>query len=254
MLTGQNGILTRAQDAKTNTEIAEEKEAIGLAYNGVMAENRGNGVSSGQLQTELVSNGYNAKVTDNGDGTLNVFFEDSKNNYNVNDGTITKVEPLVAGLYDSNRNQIVSWDDLVNNYGLDISKNYSSSNLPTGYWKNPSSLYYILKNNSELSGGIILVVDDSIETIGQYALTTSQLISIQLPDNITSIGARAFSNCKSLTNITIPDNITSIGASAFSNCTSLTNITIPDSVTTIEEYVFSNCTSLTNITIPDSVL
>ena len=56
-LTGENGILTRAQDAKTNTEIAEEKEAIGLAYNGVMAENKGNGVSSGELEIELHNNG-----------------------------------------------------------------------------------------------------------------------------------------------------------------------------------------------------
>ena len=42
-LTGQNGILTRAQDSKTQTGIAEEKEAINLAYSGAVAEKRGTG-------------------------------------------------------------------------------------------------------------------------------------------------------------------------------------------------------------------
>ena len=40
-LTGENGILTRAQDAKEETEVAEEKEAIQLAYAGAVAEKRG---------------------------------------------------------------------------------------------------------------------------------------------------------------------------------------------------------------------
>ena len=39
-LTGQNGILTQAQNAKTETEVAGEKEAISLAYTGAMAEKK----------------------------------------------------------------------------------------------------------------------------------------------------------------------------------------------------------------------
>ena len=107
-LTGENGILTRAQDAKTDTEIAEEKEAIGIAYNGVMADNKGNGVSAGELQDELISNGYN--VTASGSNPITVKFNDSQRVYTVdnngnieisdgnedNDGT-TLVEMFIAG-------------------------------------------------------------------------------------------------------------------------------------------------------------
>ena len=102
-LTGENGILTRAQDAKINTEIAEEKEAIGLAYNGVMAENEGNGVTAGQLQIELRNNGYsNAEAIDNGDGTITVTFPDTKRKYVIDaDGNITgEVPPTTTGKTD----------------------------------------------------------------------------------------------------------------------------------------------------------
>ena len=92
-LTGENGILTRAQDAKTNTEIAEEKEAIGIAYNGVMADSLGTGVEAEKLQNELRSNGYtNATAVDNGDGTITVTF-DSGRSYTIDaDGNISDPE------------------------------------------------------------------------------------------------------------------------------------------------------------------
>ena len=107
-LTGENGILTRATDAKEQTEIAEEKEAIGLAYNGVMAENKGNGVSSGELEIELHNNGRtDAHAT--GENPITVTFDSGRsytvdNNGNIeisdgnedNDGT-TLVDMFIAG-------------------------------------------------------------------------------------------------------------------------------------------------------------
>jgi len=80
----------------------------------------------------------------------------------------------------------------------------------------------------------------------------STLISITIPDSVTSIGSSAFAYT-SLTSVTIPDSVTSIGRSAFSNCTGLTgSLTIPNGVTRIEEGAFSG-TGLTSVTIPDSV-
>ena len=89
-LTGENGILTRASDAAEQTEIAEEKEAIGVAYAGVLADNNGTGVTAGELQDELQKNGYSATVTDNGNGTYTVKFDESEREYTINaDGTIS---------------------------------------------------------------------------------------------------------------------------------------------------------------------
>ena len=83
MLTGQNGILTQAQNASKQTDIGEEKEAIGLAYNGVRAENKGEAVTADKLQAELRGNGYtNATAVGNADGTITVTFE-TGNTYTI---------------------------------------------------------------------------------------------------------------------------------------------------------------------------
>ena len=66
---------------------------------------------------------------------------------------------------------------------------------------------------------------------------------------VTSIGEKAFYQCKSLASITIPNSVTSIGNSAFSSCSSLTSVTIGNSVTSIGEDAFYDCSSLTSVTI-----
>ena len=104
------------------------------------------------------------------------------------------------------------------------------------------------------SGLISITIPNSVTSIGEYAFSyCTGLTSITIPDSVTSIGNYAFSWCSSLTSITIPGSVTSIGYGAFYGCSSLTNITIPDSVTSIGRGAFFYCTGLTNMTIPDSV-
>ena len=50
----------------------------------------------------------------------------------------------------------------------------------------------------------------------------------------------AFKNCDSIISITIPNSVTSVGSSAFTVCDSLKSITIPSSVTSIGKYIFSS--------------
>ncbi len=95
-LTGENGILSKAIQANEQTEIGGEKEAIIIAYNGVMTKNEGNGVTATELQAELSNNGYDTTVSDIGEGNLAVGFDSGRGYIIHPDGTITMG---MAGIY-----------------------------------------------------------------------------------------------------------------------------------------------------------
>ena len=55
-------------------------------------------------------------------------------------------------------------------------------------------------------------------------INSSELTTLIIPDNITSIGYYTFSGCEGLTSVTIGDGVTSIGDFAFSSCSNLTTV------------------------------
>ena len=88
MLSGDNGILQKATDAKTGTTVGQEKETIALAYNSALAKKVGNGdsteVTAENMNTELTNQGASA----DGSNPIIVTFTASKRQYTVNNGII----------------------------------------------------------------------------------------------------------------------------------------------------------------------
>ena len=77
-LTGENGILTRASQASEQTEIAEEKEQLSLAYTGVLADKNGQGdVTAEELQNELHRNGR-TDAQASGENPITVTYESGR--------------------------------------------------------------------------------------------------------------------------------------------------------------------------------
>ena len=107
-----------------------------------------------------------------------------------------------------------------------------------------------------------------------------------IPDDVKSIGVKAFAGCSGLTSITIPKGVTSIGAFAFMSCSGLASMVVergntvydsrnncnaiiqtatntllfgcqstvvPDGATTIGNSAFYGCSGLTSITLPRSL-
>ncbi len=76
-----------------------------------------------------------------------------------------------------------------------------------------------------------------------------RLISVALPDTLTSIGENAFYGCKSLPSLAIPGGVTNIGNGAFSMCGALHDIILPGSVKSIGTGVFDGCLNLASLTV-----
>ena len=93
----------------------------------------------------------------------------------------------------------------------------------------------------------------SLNRIGVGAFSGSSVITVDIPDSVTSIGNNAFERCRILTSCTIGSGVTSIGEKAFYYCSDLPNITLPNSLRTIGASAFTDCSSFTNITIPSGV-
>ena len=78
---------------------------------------------------------------------------------------------------------------------------------------------------------------------------------VDVPAGVTSVPARAFQNCWSLVSIALPDGVTTIGGWAFSN-TSLASVTLPKSTTTLGEGAFecsAERTNLTSVILPSGI-
>lgn len=93
----------------------------------------------------------------------------------------------------------------------------------------------------------VIYIDAAFEGSGKIEFLT-------LPNGLTKLENRLFSNCIALKRICFPDtNIVEMGTSCFHNCTSLESVTFPDTVTDLYSYLLGTCQSLQKFVVPKSL-
>eukprot|EP01051_Picozoa_sp_SAG22_P021223 SAG22_NODE_4600_length_1220_cov_1.711864_1_plen_261_part_10 len=101
----------------------------------------------------------------------------------------------------------------------------------------------------EFTGGALPDYDDVSNKSPFYQCTA--LVTLILPDEITSVGTMAFFLCTSLTSIEFPAGLATIGSGAFAG-SPLVSVEIPEGLTYIPAGAFSSYRNVT-FKIPDSV-
>lgn len=88
---------------------------------------------------------------------------------------------------------------------------------------------------------LTITIPQSVTSIGEYAFnlnTSLQVVEFEEHSKLNAIEENTFNSCYALSSINIPEGVLSIGLWAFCQCYSLSSITIPESVTNIDVWAF----------------
>ena len=95
----------------------------------------------------------------------------------------------------------------------------------------------------------------NVTKVGNYVCAfAANLVEVEIPEGITSIGVRAFYGCRILTTVSFPTTLISISSIAFLHCSSLENVDLlHTNVQELGNAAFDECSELKSMTIPDSL-
>lgn len=111
-----------------------------------------------------------------------------------------------------------------------------------------SSTHVVIPDNVYYNGNT-WIINWRLSSLG---LSGKPIISVVIPQSMTTIYCFSFRDCTSLKSITFLGNVTIFENNAFENC-GFENFQIPNTVKTIGQNVFLGCKNLKSIWIPASV-
>ena len=123
----------------------------------------------------------------------------------------------------------------------------TAATLPQAITRISSGLF---ENCSSLT---TVQASSALTSIGSRAFAeTSALSSFTFPQTLTAVGAESFTGSGIVT-ANLPQSVTYLGAGAFADCTKLVYAQMPAAIQAIRERTFRNCTELKNVSIPEGI-
>ena len=124
----------------------------------------------------------------------------------------------------------------------------SSNGILTSYDVNTK-----IETSSDFTQPVTITFDNTVTSIENNAFNGNEnIVSLIIPQNITSIGEYAFANCPNLSSVVCAPNSTLlfIYDYAFHNCVNLTTVNLPLTLEVIGVGAFISCSNLWTVTLP----
>lgn len=231
-LTGENGILTRVNKAKTSNAEGEVKDEFALIANEWLIEKNANNKNLGDFLNEKLKEGKLTSIADNENGTYTI----KLNGYQV----IMNQRGEISDLFNPEE-----WDKNATPeeyfiWGSDNPEN-SGYGIVYGYTSEINNFTKI-KYPSRCKEVRIGTYETMTEDPWESRSFTNNILEVELPGSVIKIGTSAFSDgsFKSLEKVSIPNSVYRIESSAFRDCTNITSLTIPKSVENLCSSAFYN--------------
>lgn len=236
-LTGDNGILINAQDAKLATELSKYQEELELyKVNKTMEDSNFEEDTLTAGKTDL---NYNTKSEE--EGNIKTIITD------ITDEYFEKLEVIKGKL-------LINTQDkheikVAQKLGIEV----NPYDIRDGVlWSSNGNLLLMDENTGSLT------IPDSITAIGEGAFSNVEgLKTIIIPPTVKRIEKNAFKSNTTLENVIIQERngegMEYIGDNAFYGCTNLKSINLPDTITYIGECVFRFDSSLDNVKLPNRI-
>ena len=249
-LTGENGILSKATEAKTENIVGQEEEQVKMAYSAALAQKNGEEITSEDLQEELDNLvGENKTEVLNLENKWNIHFFDTNHFYDIEDGKISSSEEIVFTEFVLTSENHEEAGILSTTGDIVIPAIFNKDGVWYKITEIGAKAFY---GYTDLTG---ITIPETVKVIGNQAFQNcTQLKNIKLPESITEINGNAFYACSSITSINIPKNVQVIRGNAFFNCSNLEEVIIEEGVTDFNGTAFQNCPKLEEIELPETII
>lgn len=94
---------------------------------------------------------------------------------------------------------------------------------------------------------------NSVQTLEDSAFQNAGLVSLSIPDSVTTVGYFTFYGCPNLTSVTFGAGLKETSYQMFEGCAKLKEIDFGTVLNTIYSQTFSYCTALTNVALPETI-
>ena len=260
-LTGNNGLLTRSNEAKEETVKSTEMEEVQIAVVGASGKNKNGSYTNTDLQEELDNLAGKGKTEVTGEGTFTVLFKETQNRYYVTeDGNVNQIAS--SNIYKYNNEGYITgvkdeYIEEVDRFAKKETKlKYASLNTNFKIAaRQPPSIVKLLKEEV----GTMLIIPSEIDGVRIKGIADNafsviiNLTDIIMADTIETIGDNVFTDCESLKKVQLSQNLKKLGKNVFNYCYELESIELPDGLEEIGDECFRELDDLKEIYIPISV-